>query len=226
MSRPPRAFRKRGPLRALARAQVAPERLDRLRAQRDDALLAPLPEHPHATLPEVDILQVQSGQLRDADPARVEDLQDGPIAPTRLVIAEPLAEEGIALIDREMGRQPPGEARRAHLAGRIRPRELPPDQEPEEAPQRGQAPGDGRPGQPALVEVGQVAADHAGIRVGQRPEAAPLEKGRTVDEVRPVAAHGVLGGGPLRHQVPKERRDGRAARLAAGRLHALSVSRR
>ena len=66
----------------------------------------------------------------------------------------------------------------------------------------------------------------AGIRVRQRPEPSPVEEGDAVQEVGPVAAHGVLRGPPLRGQVPEERRHGGAALLTAGRFHALSVSRR
>jgi hypothetical protein len=222
--RPPRAFRKPAP--ALAAAQVRAERVDRLRAERHDALLLPLAEDPHAPLAKVDVLEIQPRQLGHADAARVERLQDRPVAPAGLVVDETLAEERLALIDREVGGQPAGEARGPDLAGRIHAEAPAPDQEAEEAPERRQAPRDRRARQPAGVEIREIAAEHARIRVHQRAEPPAIEERDTVQEVRPVAAHGVLRGPTLRDQVPEERGHGGAALLTAGRLHALSDSRR
>ena len=75
------------------------------------------------------------------------------------------------------------------------------------------------------MEVREVPADHAGVRVRQRAEAPPREEADAVQEVGPVAAKRVRRRAPLAGEVAKERGHRRPARLA-GRLHELSSSRR
>ena len=58
------------------------------------------------------------------------------------------------------------------------------------------------------------------------PSPRRSRKRETVEEVGPVAPDRVRRGAPLGREVPEERGHRRPARLAAGRLHALSVSRR
>ena len=76
------------------------------------------------------------------------------------------------------------------------------------------------------MEIREVCPEHARIRVGEGAERPALEEAGAVHEIRPVAPDGVRRGVPFGHEVPQERRNGRPSLLVAGRLHALSISRR
>ena len=76
------------------------------------------------------------------------------------------------------------------------------------------------------MEVREVPADHARVRVRERAQPPALEEAETVQEIGPVAPDRVRRGSPLGREIPEERGHRRAALRAAGRLHALSVSRR
>ena len=125
-----------------------------------------------------------------------------------------------------MRREPPGQARRAHLARGIHPEPPAADQEPEEAPEGRQAPGDRGAGEPPIVKVREVSPHHSRIRVHERPEPAPPEESDAVVEVGPVAPDRVRRGSALGREVLEERGHRRPAWLSAGRLHAISASRR
>src|SRR5262249_11206944 len=221
----PRVPEERAP-RVGARPEVQLERLDGLSPERDDALLPPLAENPYAALAEVHVLDVQPGQLRDAHAGGVQHLQDGPVAAIGFLLPERLTEERLALIDREVRRQPAGQTGRLHLAGGVHTGTAAPDQKAEEAAERGETTGDRRPGEPASVEVSKVSAYHAGVGVREGAERATSEEADAVEEIGAVAADGVRGRPSLGRKVPEKRRDRRAALLAARRLHALSSSRR
>src|SRR5262245_38023437 len=59
-----------------ARAAIRRERAQRRPADRDDALLPPLAEHADEAALRVDVLPVEAGELADAEPGRVEHLED------------------------------------------------------------------------------------------------------------------------------------------------------
>src|SRR5262249_42897308 len=144
-----------------------------------------------AALPEVDVLEVEAGQLRDPDPAGIERLQHRAVTPARDIAPEVLAEEGLALVDGEVAGQARTEPGRAELLRRVRARAALPAEEAVEAAERREPPRHRAPGELASVEVGQVPAQHPSIGVDQRPQAPPGQEGRAVGQVSSVALEGV-----------------------------------
>ena len=225
--RPPRGFRKRGPRPPSRAPEVRPQRLDRLRAEGYDALLA--------------------SPCRG--PARCPREGRRPPRPART--ARPRGPRSRRGPPGSPGRG--GSSRRRRTAGGRAPRSGRSAGGPAAAP-GGSASAPRGPGSPGRARAGPGSGRSSGAwrgaarwtsaparaRGGPRgtrgatrasasvsaPSPRRSRKRDAVQEVGPVAADGVLRGRPLRRQVPEERRDGGAALLAAGRLHALSVSRR
>ena len=113
-------------------------------AQRHHTLLAPLAEHPDQTVVEVDVAEVEADELADAQPARVEHLEDGPIPARARTVARHRAEQGVDLGLRQRLRNPLGYPRAADVAARIRAEQTLLETEPVERPDRGQSAGDRR----------------------------------------------------------------------------------
>ena len=64
--------------------QVVPERVERPRRDRHDALLVPLPAHEHPPLPQIEVADGEPGELLPAEPAPVPERDEGGVAPALL----------------------------------------------------------------------------------------------------------------------------------------------
>ena len=100
--------------------QIEPNPVRRLFAERDDPLLVALAPDANRLLLEVDVSEIEVDSLAAAEPGRVDELEQGPVAQReRLVAAQPL-ENGVDLLGLERGRKPAG-APRPDLAVGTRP---------------------------------------------------------------------------------------------------------
>ncbi len=169
-------------------------------AERDDPFLLALAPDPDEPFAEVDVGRLDADKLADADPRRVEELEDGLVAEVqgggragqveelgRLSLGQ---EGGDALLLPGGGQDP----------GRVLGDPLLPDAIIVERTQGGQLAADGRLLALLLVELGQEAAQDDVARLV--PADLPfLQIGRDLPEVASVAGHGVRRGVLL---VPEE----------------------
>ena len=124
VSRPPRWFRKTARYlgRCAALRQVALQRGGGLRGKWHLALLLPLAAHADPALVAIDIFQIQPHQLADAQPAPVEELEDGAVA-RRMRALEPIrghrVDESVRLLGGHHVGQALGGFGRAHQPRRV-----------------------------------------------------------------------------------------------------------
>ena len=200
--------------------------------ERQDALLAALAADAKHPVRQVDVLEVQADELAQAQARRVEQLQDGAVAPAERRRVVRRCEQLPHLDDVEMGGHPAVDAGRRDRRPGV-PIELPvPAQIAAERPYGGQPPGGGDPRVAAPVQLAQKRPDAAVVEVG-RPHAArahPLtEKRQQLREVAPVRRHGVGRGVAVVPQILEERPEmlfHHASAAAAARQPARSQSAR
>src|SRR5262249_41943514 len=117
---------------------IALERPERGTPHRHDALLAPLAEDAHRTALDVEAFPVESRELRHPQPRRVEQLEDGAIAPCEQRVVARHAEEPVDVVEAQVRGQRPAHLRRRDAGGGVV-REPPrAGAEAEEAAHRGQ----------------------------------------------------------------------------------------
>jgi glucose/arabinose dehydrogenase len=167
-----------------------PEPVRRLLAERDEALLAALAEHPDALAVEVDVREVEVDRLAAAESGGVDELDERAVPDLEEAPGAKRLELGLDLFrlggDRKASRpsrsQPGiGNARR-------------PERETKEGADGGELPRDRRGSEPAgnsarpsRAQVGHVVSQHPDVDgVDRRPPG--LEPGGELDEVEPVAA--------------------------------------
>ena len=121
--------------------QIPHQRVQRRLAERDDALLAPLALDPHHPLTEVNVVQVELRQLRDAYACAVEHLQDGAVALSEVCLRVRRLDEADGVLDREVVRQLLLQARRGDQFRRVQLDDALAHEELEEGAQRRELPG-------------------------------------------------------------------------------------
>ena len=99
--------------------EVAPEGFDRLAAERDDALLVALPHAAHGAVLEVDAAALQPDRLAHAEPAAVEELDEGPVAQAAGRRAVGGVDQALDLAERERARQPLAPPRQVDVGRRV-----------------------------------------------------------------------------------------------------------
>ena len=132
-------------------------------ADRDGALLVPLAEHPNDPPISIEIVEIESAQLRDPDPGRIQQLEHGHIAdadrPSGLAgPGDCLGEHGRGIGLLEGRRQGADGPRRLQTGRRILRDQLLLLGPEEEHPDRGGSPLQRGPGTPVRLLVGQPAA--------------------------------------------------------------------
>ncbi len=150
---------------------------------------------------------VERGELRQAQAAGVEQLEQGAVAPRQRVVARH-GHQALDLLDLQGARQRPAGARRAHVGGRIPPHPALAQQPGEQRPHRRQRARQRASRETAAVLAGDEALDHVGVDT--RPVVAGLgvqERGEAA-EVAPVGGTGGRRGIALDAQVVVERRQG------------------
>src|SRR5207237_8313336 len=109
---------------------AAPDRVHPVPPQRNEALLPSLPEDAEASRGKVHVLEIERGQLPDADPGAVEDLEDRAVARPEWIIVGGELEQRLHLILLDDLRERARALRRGHeRRGVVRPR-LPPNDQP------------------------------------------------------------------------------------------------
>src|SRR5207244_10866051 len=105
-------------------AKLAPVRAQRVEcdlADRHDALLASLAEHPHALVLEVDVLPVEADELADAQARGVERFEDRAVPRGPGVAARQTVQQALGVVDRQEYGQPLLDLRSDELRGGIAP---------------------------------------------------------------------------------------------------------
>ena len=193
--------------RAAGRRAVCEVRLERARrrgTEGHDPLLPALTEDPHRPPGAVHGVECEGRELRDAQAAGVEQLENGEVARARRPPERLALDERCRLVDRQEGDELLREPRASHLPGRVPLERAAADEEAEPAPERGElAPHGGRLEAPR-VKVREIATHRPrvdGVERLPRPH-KPLE----LREVAPVAPERVGRRVPLEREVAQERR--------------------
>ena len=201
------------PEKPVARRKVFLERMPRLPAERDDPLLAPLPQSAQQTLAQIDVPHVQADQFAHAKAGGVEQLEDRPVA-----LAE--RRSGLRRLDQldrvllaQILRQPPLLARRRDQLRRVAADRPPRPEELQERSDGGELARDRRLLVLSLVERGEELADREVVdllQLGLRPRFAVRAEGQEAVElleVRSVVADGVGRDVALELEVAQEALD-------------------
>ena len=189
-----------------ALVQPARERFGRFPAHRDDPCLAALAEHAHGPVPQVEVLEVEPEQLREAQPGRIQEFHDGLVAHTEPVVAAERQQlrHGIGV---ESDRQALARLRRLHVGRGVVAHLAFADQVAEEAAHRGQPALHAARRQPAPMAL---RGEHAHVlRVDLRPgiEALRFAVRKQGVEVARVGACGVRRQPPFVAQALQEALD-------------------
>ncbi len=146
----------------------------RVSADRDDALLAPLAQHPGETIVQVDVTEREPDEFGDSHASAVKRLENRPIPASNRTIAHDHLDERRDLVERERLRKPPRNTRHLELCGRIVDAELLDDQKPVQSPYRDKRAGDRRGREPFADEhvdesdhVVGSGSDHSGTPPGK-----------------------------------------------------------
>ena len=176
VSRPPRALTKRGPRasgrppRYASRARAAPA------TEGNDPLLAALAEDADGHRLAIHVVDVEPGQLGDAQPARVEQLEDGHVARAGAAAESARVHHRHGLVDGEEGDELPGQTRAPDVARRVALHHAPPHEEAKPAAQGGQVAGHRDGIEAAAVEMGEVGADQPAVDLLHLRAAAPRRR--------------------------------------------------
>src|SRR5262245_2357526 len=158
-----------------ARRAIALERAERRTSHRHDPFLAPLAEDAHRTALDVEAFPVESGELRHPQPGRVEQLEDGAMAPRAQRSVPRHAEEPVDVVEAQMRGQRPAHFRRRDTGGGIVRDSLRAGAEAEEAAYGGQLARDRAP-LGVAVKRSQPAPDGIGSDRGESVRAGRREK--------------------------------------------------
>src|SRR2546425_242590 len=124
--------RRRAPL--AAPPEVAVGRARRPVPEGNDPLLPPFAQHAHGLPGPVHVIHVQAGQLRHAQPRRVQELEDRHVPLARGAADRLAVHQHLRLIDRQERHELASEARAANLAGHVAGEHPPANEEAEPAP--------------------------------------------------------------------------------------------
>jgi len=192
--------------RPAAGFQVGADGLAGLAAHRHDALLAPLAHNPHQAVIEIEVDDVEGGQLPDPQAGGVEEFEHGPVPQGESV-------RGVAFVQQPEGLvhgQDLGEivlfAGAGNDIGGIALQSALADQVAEKGPQGRQAPVDAGAAR-SFVQLGEVAAQEDMIHSPQEFDAASgavgicAQKSEKLLEVEGIGANGVGRDVPLDPQI-------------------------
>ena len=143
--------------------QVVANRRGRAGVERHQPLLPALAQHPRHPRAQVDVVEVEAGQLAEPQPRRVEQLEDRAIAAAERRRRPRRLEQRGHLLFGEVRRHADLALRRRDQRARIVLDELLPPQVAQERPDRGELARRGRPRLPARVQLGEKAADGVAI---------------------------------------------------------------
>ena len=166
-----------GPSVRRAPAEIGVERPRGGSAVRHHALLAALAEDAHRARFAIDRVEIEPGQLGDAQARGVEHLEDGDVARTRVAAEATRIDHGRGLVGRQKGHELSRQARRPDVPRGIAPHDAAAGQEAIETAHGRQLTRDGDRVQLSRVERRQPGADvaHGGSkhqRVGTRGRSA------------------------------------------------------
>ena len=173
--------------------QVAPERLGRLPADRNDALLAALADRAHEPLVEVDPALLEPDGLADAQPGAVEELDQRVVAQRARRRSLGRLDQPLGLVRRERPRQAARAARQVELRGRVVGPRAEQRLVAEERANRGRSPRDRRGGAALRSELRQVPLEIRRRR-GRDRLSEPARDGGQVAPVRVDGARREPGG--------------------------------
>ena len=175
-------------------------------AQREPADFCTFPEHRDRPAAQVDVADVEAATFADPEPGAVEQLHDGEISPgPRIVGLGPghqVVEQGCRLLAPGHPGQPAHAFRGLDRRGNVAAEHPPPAQMAEIRPDRRGLARGRRAREPAGLQVGQVAPQHAMVergRVGATSSLAPLHELARIVLVR---AARVRTQGAERHREP------------------------
>src|SRR5512138_146342 len=150
-----------------AERQVRRERLPGALPERRDALLVPLADDAQEPRREVDVLEVESGRLRHAQPRRVEQLEERAVALRERCVLSGL-EETLGVGKRHRARKRLRQARSGKRAGGVLLEVTLAAGPAKERAQRGQVARQGTAGQAGAVERREIGPDGERIDPGKR----------------------------------------------------------
>ena len=207
--------------------EVAPQRLGCRPSERDDALLAALPEHADDTVVEVDRASCEPDRLRDAEPRAVEELHERPVAHRAWGRAVGRVDEALGLGRGQRPRQRPGPPRGRDLRGGVLASPAEEHEVPEVRAHGREASRDRRGGESVGAHRREPGLELRRRRVAGRAVAERRER----DEVAAIGVHRarrppcgeqqqvaleVGVGGPRRHERDPIRRRGARSCAASG----------
>ena len=202
------------PARSSGRERRSPARevgghgVARHASDRHEPLLAALAEHPDGRVFEVDVVDVQTHELRHAQTRTVEELEDRPVARRRRGRVPGRLDDRRDLLDGERVRQRSGEPGTHDARGRVVVHDPFAQREPMEGPHRRQHPRDRR--RVVRLGVGPVRrcrhrgderADRLRVDVVERTNLPRAEEPDVALQIAPVRRQGVVGEPALHRQV-------------------------
>ena len=166
-------------------AEIAPEHVRGLLAERHDALLAALAAHAHELLVEVHVAEIEADGLGAAQPAGVRQLDERPVAQRQRPGPREPVEQLLHLVELRRLRQAARAARGESALGHARRAE----RRAQEGANGGESPPDRRGREPVAraSQLGHVLGESADVHVVE-PQAPLGKPRREVPEVRGVRA--------------------------------------